>query len=128
MLCLFLTNINMNQPYVSICPFSPKPPFHLLSHPSMLSQNTKLRSLCHTANSQSLYILHMVMHMFQCYSIWDALDKQFSKMLNLIALIEKMWTLHIITLLGYGWLHSLIQKYTECLVHIIFYSYRKYST
>ena len=40
-----------------------------LSHPSRLSQSTSLNSLCHTANSHWLWILHMVMYMFQGYSL-----------------------------------------------------------
>ena len=40
-----------------------------LSHPSRLSQSTSLNSLCHTANSYWLCILHTVMYMFQGYSL-----------------------------------------------------------
>ena len=39
------------------------------SHPSGLSQSTGLSSLCHTANSHWLSILHMVMCMFPCSSL-----------------------------------------------------------
>ena len=42
-------------------------PFPL--HPSRLSQNTGLSSLFYTANSHLLSVLHMVMCMFQCYSL-----------------------------------------------------------
>ena len=48
-----------------------KPP--PITHPSQLSQSTVLSShsnlLCHTANSHSLYILHVVTYMFPCYSL-----------------------------------------------------------
>ena len=36
------------------------------SHPSRLSQNTGLSSLCHTENSHWLFILQTVMYMLQC--------------------------------------------------------------
>ena len=40
------------------------PPFH----PPRSSQSTKLSSLCYTAASHQLCILHMVVHVSQCYS------------------------------------------------------------
>ena len=39
------------------------------SHPFRWSQSTGLSSLHHAANSHWLSILHMVMYMFQCYSL-----------------------------------------------------------
>ena len=39
------------------------------SHPSRLSRALSLSSLPHAANSQQVSILHMVMYMFQCYSL-----------------------------------------------------------
>ena len=39
-----------------------------MSHPFRLSQSTGLSSLHHIANPQWLYILYMVMYMFQCYT------------------------------------------------------------
>ena len=45
--------------------FPPLTPFH----PSGLSHRSGLSSLPHTANSYWLSILHMVMHMFRCYSL-----------------------------------------------------------
>ena len=39
------------------------------THASRLSQSTGLSSLCHTANSHWLFILHMIMYMFQCFSV-----------------------------------------------------------
>ena len=38
------------------------------SYPSGLSQSTGLSSLCHTANSYWLSILHMLMYTFPCYT------------------------------------------------------------
>ena len=39
------------------------------SHASRLSQSTGRSSLCHRANSHWLSVLHLVMYMFQCYSL-----------------------------------------------------------
>ena len=39
------------------------------SHPSRLSRALSLSSLPHAANSQQVSTLHMVMCMFQCYSL-----------------------------------------------------------
>ena len=52
----------MNQPQVYICALPLEPFSHLSppSHPSRLSQDTGLSSLYHTANSQWLSILHIV--------------------------------------------------------------------
>ena len=46
----------------SLPPLSP-------SHHSKLSQSTHMGSLIHTANPHLLSILHMVMYVFQCYSL-----------------------------------------------------------
>ena len=40
------------------------------SHPSRLPQNIGLTCQCHTANSHWLSVLHMVVYMFQCYSLY----------------------------------------------------------
>ena len=71
LLCWFLPYTNVNQPQVCICPLPLEPPSHppTPSHPSRLSQSTGLSSLHHTANSNQLSVLHMVMYMFQCYSL-----------------------------------------------------------
>ena len=52
-------------------PVTAEPPSHLPLHPNSASYNRApdLSSLSHTANSHWLSILHMVMYMFQCYSI-----------------------------------------------------------
>ena len=62
--------------------FPLEPPFHLpsQSHPSRLSQSTVLSSLCHTANSHWLFILHMVMNMFPCCSLVAQMVKHLSTM------------------------------------------------
>ena len=54
--------------YVSLPSWTPLPS-PTLSHPSRLSQSTRLSFLNHTANSHWLHILHMVMCMFQSYSL-----------------------------------------------------------
>ena len=56
-----------------------EPPFHLPPYPTPLGCHRALgsSSLCHTANSHRLTVLHMVMCIFQCYSIWPTLS--FSK-------------------------------------------------
>ena len=46
---------------VSLPPLTP-------SHPSRLSQSTRLNTLCHTASSHKLSIVYVVMCMSQCYS------------------------------------------------------------
>ena len=48
-----------------MCPLSPEPS---PSHPSRLSQSTKLSSLC-PYSSFSLTVLHMVAYTCQCYSL-----------------------------------------------------------
>ena len=61
----------MNRPWVYICPFSLEPSSHFPPHPTPLGchRTLALGSLHHTANSRCLLILHMVMHMFQRYSL-----------------------------------------------------------
>ena len=44
-------------------------PTAISSHPSRLSQSTRLSSLCYTANSHWLSILHTVMYMYQYYAL-----------------------------------------------------------
>ena len=49
------------------------PPFSVSlppSHPSRPSQSTKLSSLCYATASHWLSILHMVVYMFQCQSLY----------------------------------------------------------
>ena len=69
-LCWFLPYISMNQPQVYICPLSLEPPSRLPPHPTSLGCHRALDcSLCHTADSHWLCILHMVMYMFPCYCL-----------------------------------------------------------
>ena len=54
---------NLNQPFIYIYPLSLEPPRHKpLSHPSKSSRSTELSSLCYTAASFWLPVLHMVMY------------------------------------------------------------------
>ena len=55
--------------YIPICPptCNSLPPS--LSHPYRWSQNTELISLCYTAASHQLAILHLVVYICQCYSL-----------------------------------------------------------
>ena len=50
------------------------PPSHFPSHPTPLGfhRAQDLSSLDHTENSHLLSILHMVMYMFQCYSLYSS--------------------------------------------------------
>ena len=71
MLCQFLLYNEVNQLYVYIYPHIPSllslSPT-LLSHPSRSSQSIKLISLCYTAASHQLSILHLVVYIRRCYS------------------------------------------------------------
>ena len=57
--CCFLSNLNMNQPYIYIYPLPFEPPSHLLPHLGWL-QSPCFSFLSHTANSHWLSILDMV--------------------------------------------------------------------
>ena len=63
-LCWFLQNISMNEPYMYPCPL----PSPSLSHSSRLLLSLSLNSLGHTANSHQLSSLHWSC-MLLCYSI-----------------------------------------------------------
>ena len=54
-----------------MCPLPPERLAHLPPHPTSLGCHRALAlgSLCHTANSHRLSTLHMVVCMFQCYSL-----------------------------------------------------------
>ena len=66
-----LPYININQPQVYICPFPLKPPSLFPPHPTPLGLHRPLTlgSLNHTANSHRLSVLHMIMYMFQYFSL-----------------------------------------------------------
>ena len=71
MLCQFLLYNKVNRLYAYIYPHI-LPPCILppsLSHPSRWSQSTELISLCYTAASHQLSILHLVVYICQCYSL-----------------------------------------------------------
>ena len=55
-----------------MCPLSPEPPYQFPPHPITpgCHRAPNLDSLCHTSNSYWLSILHIIMHMFQCYFIF----------------------------------------------------------
>ena len=54
-----------------MCHLPLKSPSHLFHHPIPLGYHRALAlgSLCHTSNSHLLPILHMVIYIFQCYSL-----------------------------------------------------------
>ena len=67
-MCWILPHNSVNRPQVYVCPSLLRhPPSPTPSHPSKLSENTRLSSLCHTANSHLLSILRIVMYTFPCY-------------------------------------------------------------
>ena len=53
--CQFLLYNEVNQLYVYLYPFPLGPSCHPPSHPSRLSQSTRLSSLCYTAGSHQLF-------------------------------------------------------------------------
>ena len=67
--------LNTNQPQVYIYPHLFEPPSHLSLHPIPLGcqRASGLSSLCHTANSHWLSVLHMIVYIFQCYSFSSSL-------------------------------------------------------
>ena len=73
MLYQFLLYNKVNRLYVYIDPYIPSrgsiplPPS--LSHPSRLSQSTKLISLCYAVASHQLSVLQLVVYICQCYSL-----------------------------------------------------------
>ena len=86
-LCGFLPYINVNQPQLYIHPLSLEHPLPspTASHLSRLSQSTRLSSMCHTANSHWLSILHTVMYMFCTISLHWSLRKAF------LPLLANLW-------------------------------------
>ena len=70
MLCWSLPYINMNQLWVYICPLPLESPSDPIP-PLRLFWGTHLSSLHHTANTHwpSILLIHMVMFMFQYYSL-----------------------------------------------------------
>ena len=86
-LCGFLPYINVNQPqfYIHPLPLEHPLPSPTASHLSRLSQSTRLSSMCHTANSHWLSILHTVMYMFCTISLHWSLRKAF------LPLLANLW-------------------------------------
>ena len=67
----FLLYINMNQSQVCMCPPIPEPRSHLPPLPIPLGcpRALALAAMLHASNCHSSSISHMVMYMFQCYSL-----------------------------------------------------------
>ena len=65
-----LPSIDMNQPRVYMCPHL-DPPSHLPPHPIPQSHPTApaLSTLSHACNLDWWSVLHMIIYMFQCYSL-----------------------------------------------------------
>ena len=81
--------INTNQPQVYICPLPPLG----------CDRDLGLSSLCHTANSHWLSVLHMVMYMFQCYPL--------NSFLTLLPCVHKSVLYVLMNLFaGQQWRHS----------------------
>lgn len=64
MLCYFLLQHEVNQPYVPIDPLPLGPP-STPSHPSWSPQSPELSSRCCTAASQKLPVSHVVVYVCQ---------------------------------------------------------------
>ena len=64
MLCWFLPYINMNQPYVYICPLLLEPPSHLLPHPTPLGWAPCILQQISTGHLFYIWL----MYTFPCYS------------------------------------------------------------
>ena len=73
--------IDMNQPRVYMCPPVPSYP-HLPPHPILLGcpSAPALNALFHALNLGWLSISHMVMYMFQCYSLKSLLRGELNGM------------------------------------------------
>ena len=65
------TELNWTELNWYTCPPTLEPPCRLPPHPTPLGchRAPDLSSLYHTANSHGLSIFHMVMYIFQCYSL-----------------------------------------------------------
>ena len=72
MLCQFLLYNKVNQHTCTYIPISPPSCVSLppsVSHTSRWSQSTELTSLCYTAVSHQLSILHLVVYICPCHSL-----------------------------------------------------------
>jgi len=68
---VFFPYINMNWPQVYVCPPDPEPTSHFFPHPIPLGcpRALALGALFHTSNLHWPSVLHMIVYMFQCYSL-----------------------------------------------------------
>ena len=80
----------MNWPQVYVCPPDPEPTSHFFSHPIPLGcpRALALGALFHTLNLHWPCVLHMIVYMFQCYSLK-------SSHLCLFPLSPKVCSLHL---------------------------------
>ena len=67
----FLPYIDMNQPWVYMCPPCPEPPSHHppYSIPLGCPSASGLSALFHVSNLGCSSVSHMAIYMFQCYSL-----------------------------------------------------------
>ena len=67
---MVLPYIDMNQPQVHMSPH-PEPPTHIPPHPIPLGcpRAPALSALLHALNLHWSSVLHMVIYMFECYSL-----------------------------------------------------------
>ena len=88
----FLPCINMNRPQVYMYPPHPEHPTHLPPHPIPLGcpKALVLSALLHALKLHWPSILHMIMYMFQCYSLKSSDLKHFCRPL------QSSWGLDII--------------------------------
>ena len=88
----FLPCINMNRPQVYMYPPHPEHPTHLPPHPIPLGcpKARVLSALLHALKLHWPSILHMIMYMFQCYSLKSSDLKHFCRPL------QSSWGLDII--------------------------------
>ena len=66
----FLPYIDMNQPWYTCAPH-PETPFHLLPHPIFQGYPSApaLSTVSHASNLDWRSVSHMIIYMFQCYSL-----------------------------------------------------------
>ena len=122
MLLWFLPYTDMNQPWVSMCPH-PESPSHLLPHPIPLGcpSAPALSGLFHASNLDWSSVSHMVIYMFQYYSLkasHPCLLPQSSKVCSLyLCLFCCLAYMVIVTI----FLNSIHMRYYTVLVSFLFH-------